>query len=68
MELSELILVAVKQTRNAVDDYTRGARRSCAEDLAFLANKITKELPNIKLTPAESAEPPGPAGETPGGL
>ena len=63
MELSELILLAIRQSNVAVGDYTRGAIRSSAEHLAYLANKITTELPNIKLPPAESSEPPGPAGD-----
>lgn len=67
MELSELILIVVRQSNVAVSDYTRGALRTAAEDLAYIGNRITTELPNIKLPPAESPESPGPAGENSGG-
>lgn len=64
MELSELILFVCKWSHTAINDFGRGALRVAAEDLAFIANKINKELPNIGLPPAESSEPPGPAGPT----
>lgn len=63
MELSELILLVLRHSNAAVRDYTRGAIRSAAEDLAFIANKINKELPNIELPPDEPSELPGPEGD-----
>ena len=66
MELSELILFVCKWSHTAVEDFGRGARRVAAEDLAFISNKITTELPNIDLPPAESSESPGPAADVPG--
>lgn len=63
MLLSELILFVCKWSHTAVEDFGRGAERVAAEDLAFISNKITKELPNIKLPPPESPESPSPAGE-----
>ena len=67
MDLAKLILLVVKHSNVAVHDYTRGAERAAADDLAFISNKITEYLPNCKLPPAESSEPPGPAGDTSGG-
>lgn len=64
MELSELILVVIRHSNAAVRDYTRGAIRTAAEDLAFIANEINKELPNIELPPAETFYVPGPADDT----
>ena len=66
MELSELILFVCKWSHTAVDDFSRRALRVAAEDLAHIANTITKELPNIKLPSAESAESSGSAGEDEG--
>lgn len=66
MELSELILLVIRHSNAAVLDYTRGAIRPAAEDLAYIANQITNELPNIELPPAETSYVPGPAGEDTG--
>lgn len=56
MELSELILAVLHQANNAVSEYTRGAVRPAAESLAWISNKITKELPNIELPTSETSE------------
>ena len=58
MELSELILVVIRHAQSAVGDYTRGAIRTSAEQLAYIANTINKELPNIELPPSETAYVP----------
>ena len=63
MELSELILFVCKWSHTAVEDFSRGARKVAAEDLAFISNTITKELPNIELTKPQPSESPGPAGD-----
>lgn len=65
MQLSELILLVLRHSDIAVGDYTRGPIRPAAEQLAFIANKITTELPNIELPPPESFESPAPAEEVP---
>jgi len=62
MELSELILIVNWHAHDALNDFARGGLRPAADNLAFIANKIAKELPNIELPPAESSESPGPAG------
>lgn len=49
MTLPELILYVRQLTDDAIVDFNRGAHQAAVSELAYIANKILKELLEITL-------------------